>query len=68
MEILKLTMVRIVFQEICGYYQHGTFKANYQKDYTTVSADGLHPELTNSSFDDYDMIYVTADSILKRLM
>ena len=37
----------------------GSFKGNYQKDYTTVSAT-VAAATTNLSFDDYDMIYVTA--------
>jgi hypothetical protein len=37
----------------------GSFKGNYQKDYTTVSAT-VAAATTNLSFDDYDMIYLTA--------
>lgn len=37
----------------------GSFKGNYQKDYTTVSAT-VASATTNLSFDDYDMIYLTA--------
>ena len=37
----------------------GSFKGNYQKDYTTVSAT-IAAATTNLSFDDYDMIYLTA--------
>lgn len=37
----------------------GSFKGNYQKDYTTVSAT-VAAATTNLSFDDYDMIYATA--------
>jgi hypothetical protein len=37
----------------------GSFKGNYQKDQTTVSAP-IAAATTNLSFDDYDMIYLTA--------
>jgi len=37
----------------------GSFKGNYQKDQTTVSAT-IAAATTNLSFDDYDMIYLTA--------
>lgn len=37
----------------------GSFKGNYQKDQTTVSAT-VAAATTNLSFDDYDMIYLTA--------
>jgi hypothetical protein len=37
----------------------GSFKGNYQKDYSTVSAT-VAAATTNLSFDDYDMIYLTA--------
>jgi len=37
----------------------GSFKGNYQKDQTTVSAT-IASATTNLSFDDYDMIYLTA--------
>jgi len=37
----------------------GSFKGNYQQDYTTVSAT-VAAATTNLSFDDYDFIYLTA--------